>query len=111
MDLDLTEYFRSRYTALDLLAAFGGFMGIFRWIFTHIMSAWNFEALDHFMISKLYKSEDGAFDRIAQYPRLIPYLLSFVPAFLLCKCCCLNNRKERLRAKARKTLAQEINIV
>ena len=42
MDLDRTDYSRSRYTALDLLAAFGGFMGIFRWIFGTFMQAWNF---------------------------------------------------------------------
>ena len=42
MDLSMTEYNRTRYTALDLLAAFGGFMGIFRWIFGTFMAAWNF---------------------------------------------------------------------
>ena len=34
MDLNVTALLRTRYTALDLMAQFGGFMGIFRWIFT-----------------------------------------------------------------------------
>jgi len=42
MDLNRIENHRTRYTLLDLLAAFGGFMGIFRWIFGNFMAAWNF---------------------------------------------------------------------
>ena len=55
MNLDRLDYSRSRYNFLDVLAAFGGFMGIWRWIFTTFMAAWNTNALDNFMISKLFK--------------------------------------------------------
>ena len=55
MDLDRLDVSRTRYNILDLLAQFGGFMGIFRWIFTVFMAAWNTNALDNFMVSKLYK--------------------------------------------------------
>ena len=55
MNLDILDYSRVRYNFLDLLAQFGGFMGIFRWIFTTFMVAWNTNALDNFMVSKLYK--------------------------------------------------------
>ena len=57
MDLDRVEYSRTRYTVLDLLAAFGGFMGIFRWIFGTFMQAWNFQALDNFLVSQLYQAK------------------------------------------------------
>ena len=56
MNLSRMDFSRSRYTGLDLLAAFGGFMGIFRWIFGTFMAAWNFNALDNFMVSHLYKA-------------------------------------------------------
>ena len=56
MDLDRVDNHRTRYTVLDLLAAFGGFMGIFRWIFGTFMAAWNFQALDNFMVSQLYQT-------------------------------------------------------
>ena len=55
MNLNRLDYSRSRYNFLDVLAAFGGFMGIWRWIFTTYMAAWNTNALDNFMISKLFK--------------------------------------------------------
>ena len=55
MNLDNLTYSRSRYNFLDVLANFGGFMGIWRWIFTTFMAAWNTNALDNFMVSKLYK--------------------------------------------------------
>ena len=51
MDFNRKEYSRLRYNALDVLAQFGGFMGIFRWISTTFMSAWNTNALDNFMVS------------------------------------------------------------
>lgn len=56
MNLDRLDYSRSRYNFLDVLAAFGGFMGVWRWIFTTYMAAWNTNALDNFMISKLFKT-------------------------------------------------------
>ena len=56
MSLDKTVNHRTRYTILDLLAAFGGFMGIFRWIFGQFMIAWNFQALDNFLVSNLYQA-------------------------------------------------------
>lgn len=55
MDLDSVEYIRARYTILDLLAQFGGFIGIFGRIFAYYMTVWNFNALKNYMVSRLYK--------------------------------------------------------
>ena len=55
MDLDRMEYSRSRFTVLDLLAQFGGFIGIFGRIFGFFMAAWNFNALENYMVTYLYK--------------------------------------------------------
>ena len=49
MSLSMQKYTRSRYNFLDVLANVGGFMGIFRWIFTVFMAAWNTNALDNFL--------------------------------------------------------------
>ena len=116
MNLNRVDYQRFRYTALDLLAAFGGFMGIFRWIFGTFMAAWNFQALDNFMISHLYKASTGkkasfsseeALER-SRCPHLGAYLLSWVPSFLVC---CSKRGKEKTRAKARAQLSKEMNMV
>ena len=45
MDLDTLVYARARYTVLDLLASFGGFIGIWGRIFGYFMAMWNFNAL------------------------------------------------------------------
>ena len=63
MSLDRTDSQRTRYTVLDLLAAFGGFMGIFRWVFGHFMAAWNYQALDNYMVSQLYRAGASALER------------------------------------------------
>ena len=93
MSLDKTVNHRTRYTILDLLASFGGFMGIFRWIFGQFMIAWNFQALDNFLVSNLYQvrlRNKKAFNQVENfdrksYPNLCGYLLSWVPTC----CCCL----------------------
>ena len=55
MDLNLWEIDRARYTILDVLAAFGGFIGIWGRIFGYFMTIWNFNALPNYMVSRLYK--------------------------------------------------------
>lgn len=88
MNLDRLDYSRSRYTFLDVLAAFGGFMGIWRWIFSTYMAAWNTNALDNFLVSKLYRVEpqiegSSRLER-SKWPHLGSYLLSWVPAIFVC---------------------------
>ena len=119
MDLNRVEYSRTRYTVLDLLAAFGGFMGIFRWIFGTFMQAWNFQALDNFLISKLYQAKlanKKAFNQVealerSRLPHIGAYMLSWVPTCLQSNCCVKRQGKDLVRAKARKRLGQEMDIV
>ena len=56
MDLDLLEYTRSRYTAFDLLSDVGGISGMFASIFAVFMAAWNYNALDNLMVTRLFKA-------------------------------------------------------
>ena len=55
MDLSVTALLRTRYTALDLMAQFGGFIGIWGKVFAFLMSAWNYQAVQNFMVTRLYK--------------------------------------------------------
>ena len=45
MDLNVTALLRTRYTALDLMAQFGGFIGIWGKVFAFLMTAWNYHAV------------------------------------------------------------------
>ena len=122
MDLNRLDYSRSRYTLLDLLAAFGGFMGIFRWIFSTYMAAWNTNALDNFMVSKLYKVQRANLSFVkkgqnatfllprSRFPHLCDYLMSWVPS--ISQCCHLSkDSKAKAQAKARAILNKEMNMV
>ena len=55
MDLDRVAYSRSRYTAFDLLADVGGLSGMFASIFSVFMAVWNYNSMDGYMVSKLFK--------------------------------------------------------
>ena len=119
MHQDSIHYNRTRYSFLDVLANFGGFMGIWRWIFTTFMAAWNTNALDNFMVSKLYKVEkkgqansedDDNGERLerSRWPHLGEYFLSCVPS---CLVFCKKSEKAKSQAKARALLTRETNMV
>ena len=55
MNLNRMEYSRSRYTFFDLLSDVGGLKGMFAEIFVAFLVAWNFNAVDNFMVTKLFK--------------------------------------------------------
>ena len=54
-DLDLWHYERSVYTMLDLLSDVGGFHGMLILILALVASAWSYNSLDNFMVSRLFK--------------------------------------------------------
>ena len=119
MNLNYLNYSRSRYNFLDVLANFGGFMGIWRWIFTTFMAAWNTNALDNFMVSKLYKEEKKGHRKAGndekgellernRWPHLGDYLISCVPSCLIF---CKKSELSKSKAKARALLTKEMNMV
>ena len=55
MNLNRMEYSRTRYTAFDLLSDVGGLQGMFAQIFAIFLAAWNFNAVDNFMVTKLFR--------------------------------------------------------
>ena len=57
MDLNRVDYSRSRYTMFDLLSDVGGLSGMFVSIFAVFMAVWNFNQLDNFLVSRLFKAK------------------------------------------------------
>ena len=55
MDLDVSHIERDVYTFFDMLSDVGGLTGILTTLFSFLASIWNFEALDDFMVSRLFK--------------------------------------------------------
>ena len=103
-------------------------MGLFRWIFGSFLGIWNFNALDNFMVSKLYKVRKPSSSKKVQInpvkktaspaalkvfersrcPHLKDYLLSWIPTVSVC---CKKKGKEKARARARSLMAKELNMV
>ena len=54
-DLNRLDLSRSRYTLFDLLADVGGLQGMFASIFAVMVTIWNYNALDNYMVTKLFK--------------------------------------------------------
>ena len=56
MNFDLTQVQRTGYTVLDLLSDIGGLQGILSSGITVILSIWNHNYLDSYLISNLFKT-------------------------------------------------------
>lgn len=115
MDLNRLEVSRSRYTVLDLLAQFGGFIGIFGRIFGFFMAAWNINAMENYMVSRLYKtlSRQGQGElkqefKRSKLPHCGDYLMTWVPS---CFVCCQKRGREKAKALARKDLSAEFDMI
>ena len=93
-------------------------MGIFRWIFSTFMAAWNTNALDNFMVSKLFKvkkqtsDEDNSCGKLerSKWPHCGAYLCSWVPSPIKNGYC---KKKDKAKAMglARTKLSMEMNQV
>ena len=116
MDLNRMAYSRSRYTVLELLAQFGGFIGIFGRIFGFFMAAWNFNALSNYMVTRLYKMR--SFDvkndvkeidfKRSKFPHCCDYAMSWVPSPLAF---CKKRGKEKALVTARQRLSDEMDMI
>ena len=104
MDLNRMDYSRSRYTLFDLLSDFGGISVTFVQIFAILLAAWNYNVVENFMVSRLFRIKTPSTDNImvsndyhsyskemysSRYPNCKQYLLSFF------FCCRPKDRKER----------------
>ena len=65
MDLNRMNYERSRYTAFDLLSDIGGLLGMFAEIFAIFLAAWNYNVVENYMVSKLFRiKNESSIDKI-----------------------------------------------
>ena len=55
MDMNIMHYERKLYTLFDMLSDIGGLAGILSLFFGVISAAWNYQVLDNFMVSRLFK--------------------------------------------------------
>ena len=55
MNYDLKVVSRNTYNILDLLSDIGGIQSIFVTFFNLLLNIWNYNHLNNYMISKLYK--------------------------------------------------------
>ena len=104
MDLNRMDYSRSRYTAFDLLSDVGGLSIMLTQIFAIFLAAWNYNVVDNFMVSRLFRIKTPSIDQImvasdyhshskemipSRFPNCKQYLLSFF------FCCKPKDRKEK----------------
>ena len=101
MNLNRMDYSRGRYTAFDLLSDVGGFYIMIATIFALLMAVWNYNSVDNFMVTKLFrvKPEDNnevlggksyqcSSESMTQsrWPYWKEYLISCFSCFSCCNC-------------------------
>ena len=127
LDLDRKFIMRKSYNFLDLLSEVGGMIGILTVIFSSVVSSFNYNNFDNYMVSRLFKvkkvdsetfQSDPYFQRAdfidhSNYHNFLHYFNSKIPCknSLCCCKCCRKNRAQRGMDIAREKIYKEINIV
>lgn len=57
MDLNKLVYKRTKYTFLDFISDIGGMQSLLFSAFAFIVGIWNYNMLENYMVSRLYKFE------------------------------------------------------
>ena len=118
MNLDQIVIARAGYTFLDFLSDIGGMQGILISGVAYLMTAWNYNFFDNYMVSRLYKMEKEGADKHPNQSAwqkstfILPrkcynpkeWLRDFVPKKLRCCGCCRPDRQERYFELARERL-------
>ena len=121
MNLDLKFVSREGYTILDLISDIGGIQGIMLSFLAYVLSIFNYNLLENYMVSKLFTSEsDGQektqekLDRMKgqRCQSLKEYFANL--AQVICgrpKCCGKLSKRERYFDRAREQLGRETCII
>lgn len=122
-DLNMMHYERKVFTIFDMLSDIGGLTGIIATMFGIICAAWNYNAFDNFMVSRLFKIKKRKQDidpgtpifnqsdyiDLSSAPNFTDWFYSCLPKRFTR--CCKRDRKSVALQMAREKLFKEINIV
>ena len=121
VDLSLLVYERTIYTMFEMLSDVGGLSGIFMSIFSVFIAVWNFNTLDNFMVSRLYKVQktpskstkpyDADFFPTRSYLPNVRDLMFAISAGGCCCRWCRPSRREKAMLDARSKLDRHLNII
>ena len=104
LDLNRKLIIRKSYSFLDLLSEVGGMIGILSLFFSSVVSCFNYNNFDNYMVSRLFKvkkiesktnQSDPYFQRAdfidhSNYHNFLNYFISKMPcknSLSCCKCC------------------------
>ena len=121
-NMDLTVIARDGYTILDWISDIGGIQGIMISAVAIVVSIWNYNWLDNFLVSRLYRIEKRDAKkkvyecledrtekmRISSISSLRDYICDSLPS---CLQCCRSSRNERGLTLGRNKLEKETNII
>ena len=109
MNLDLKVIQRTGYTVLDILSDVGGIQSILFSGMSLLLSIWNYNYLDSYLISQLFKNPTNIVFH-AKYGNITGFCIENVlPRKLLC---CRKQRKKQIAMEeARKALEKEVDII
>ncbi len=123
--MDTIEYKRMGYHILDFISDIGGVQSLMYSMFAFMVSVWNYNMIDNYMVSRLYKLEstdtnsrrlkDKFRESEFMEPRRLfnpkEYFRNLLPDWV-CFCRgCKADRKERGFMAARERLMRETNII
>ena len=118
MNLDLRVIQRTSYTLFDILSDVGGIQGILISGISVLLNIWNYNYLDSYLVSQLFKIAPNPNDLESETPVDITsskncsikefFIKSVLPRKLVC---CRRNRKQLAMNEARKALEKEVDIL
>ena len=120
-NMDLIVISRDGYSLLDWISDIGGIQGILISTVAILLGFWNYNYLDNFIVSKLYRLEKRAIKNqrtekddhtevmtINLFSGLGDYFCDLFPTRIQC---CRSSRNERGLALGREKLEKETNII
>lgn len=125
MNMDIVEYKRSGYYLLDFFSDIGGVQSLLFSGSAFLVSIWNYNMFDNYMVSRLYKLEhpdqdsrhlkdtfrESNFIKPRRFYNPKEYFRDLLPKWLCFCASCKADRHERGFELARKRLASETNII
>ena len=108
LSMDVTLIERKGYTLLDVLSDVGGMQGFLISGTSLLLSILNYNQLDNYLVSKLFRSESVTLIA-SQKENILDFCLSkLIPSKLVC---CRKKRKQIVMERARAALEKEVDVI